>query len=176
MAVSALRRLLRPEPEELPVELRSVPATTVAGITGVIARAEVADWYAEAIAELNATLAGRAVTGPYGGVYDNELFTESRGHAVIYRPTSEPSARGRVGPVTLPATELAVTMHHGTHNDLDISYGRLGAYVAGNALAIAGPVREAYLVGPEDTADEALWRTEIGWPIFRVSRAPEATA
>jgi DNA-binding transcriptional MerR regulator len=176
MAVSALRRLLRPEPEQLPVELRSVPAMTVAGITGLIARAEVADWYAQAIAELGAMLAGRKVTGPFGGVYDNELFTQSHGHAVIYRPTAKPSARGRVRPVTLPATELAVTVHHGPHSDLDVSYGRLGAYVAGNALAIAGPVREAYLVGPADTADEELWRTEIGWPIFRVSRAPQATA
>ncbi len=83
----------------------------VAGITGLIARAEVADWYAKAIAELGAALAGRAVTGPFGGVYDNELFTQSHGHAIIYRPTGEPSARGRVRPVTLPATELAVTVH-----------------------------------------------------------------
>jgi DNA-binding transcriptional MerR regulator len=29
-------------------------------------------------------------------------------------------------------------------------------------------VREAYLVGPRDTADPAAWRTEIGWPVFRV--------
>lgn len=175
-AVSALRRLLRPEPEPLPVQLRSVPAMTVAGITGLIARAEVADWYAEAIAELGVTLAGRAVTGPFGGVYDNELFTQGHGRAVLYRPATEPPAGGRVGPVTLPATELAVTVHHGPHDDLDVSYGRLGAYVAGNALAIAGPVREAYLVGPADTADEESWRTEIGWPVFRVSRAPKATA
>jgi effector-binding domain-containing protein len=144
---------------------------TVAGITGLIARAEVADWYAGAIAELGAALADRAVTEPFGGVYDNELFTDGRGQAVIYRPAGEPSARGRVRPVTLPAAELAVTVHHGPHGGLDVSYGRLGAYVAGNALAIAGPVREACLVGPADTADEELWRTEIGWPIFRVSRA-----
>lgn len=176
MAVSALRRLLRPEPEQLPVELRSVPAMTVAGIAGVIARAEIADWYAEAIAELGAALVGQAATGPFGGMYDNELFTGNHGHAVIYRPANVPSARGRIRPVALPATELAITVHYGPHGDLDISYGRLGAYVADNALAIAGPVREAYLVGPADTADEELWRTEIGWPVFRVSRAREATA
>ena len=33
----------------------------------------------------------------------------------------------------------------------------------------AGPVREAYLVGSRDAADPDSWRTEIGWPIFRVS-------
>jgi effector-binding domain-containing protein len=65
-------------------------------------------------------------------------------------------------------------VHHGPHSDLDVSYGRLGAYVATNALAIAGPVRETYFVGPADTADEQFWRTEIGWPVFRVSRSPVA--
>lgn len=175
-AVSALRRLLRPEPEQLAVELRSVPAMTVAAITGLIARDEIADWYAGAIAELSAILAGRTVTGPFGGEYDNELFTQSHGHAVVYRPASEPPASGRVQPVTLPASELAVTVHHGPHSDLDVSYGRLGAHVADNALVIAGPVRETYLIGPADTADEELWRTEVGWPVFRVSRAPEDTA
>jgi hypothetical protein len=34
---------------------------------------------------------------------------------------------------------------------------------------VAGPVRERYLVGPRDTADPAAWRTEIGWPVFRVA-------
>src|SRR6266851_4167726 len=47
--------------------------------------------------------------------------------------------------------------------------GPPGAYVTDHALAVAGPVREAYLVGPRDTADQDSWRTEIGWPIFRVS-------
>ena len=72
-------------------------------------------------------------------------------------------------PLTLPAAELAVTVHRGAYSDLDISYGQLGAYVADHALAVAGPVREAYLTGSRDTADPDSWRTEIGWPIFRVS-------
>jgi hypothetical protein len=41
--------------------------------------------------------------------------------------------------------------------------------VVGNALGVAGPVRETYLVGPRDTDDPAAWRTEIGWPVFRLS-------
>jgi effector-binding domain-containing protein len=67
------------------------------------------------------------------------------------------------------AAMLAVTVHRGAHSDLDISYGQLGAYVTDHALAVAGPVREAYLVGPRETADQDSWRTEIGWHIFRVS-------
>jgi hypothetical protein len=38
--------------------------------------------------------------------------------------------------------------------------------VTQHALAVEGPIREYYLVGPTETRDESLWRTEIGWPIF----------
>jgi len=38
--------------------------------------------------------------------------------------------------------------------------------VSSHALQVDGPVREYYLVGRHDTADEAAWRTEICWPIF----------
>jgi hypothetical protein len=34
---------------------------------------------------------------------------------------------------------------------------------------VAGPVRERYLSGPRDTPDAAAWRTEIGWPVFRLA-------
>ncbi|MBP2706728.1 MerR family transcriptional regulator [Microbispora sp. RL4-1S] len=104
-------------------------------------------------------------TGPPGGSYDNELFTMGRGDVLVYRPATDPPTVGRVRPVTLPAAELAVTMHHGPHDDIDVSYGRLGAH----ALAVDGPVHERYLVGPRDSADPSSWRTEIGWPIFRLS-------
>ena len=44
--------------------------------------------------------------------------------------------------------------------------------MVGNALSVAGPVRERYLVGPRDTDDRDAWRTEIGWPVFRVATGP----
>ena len=51
------------------------------------------------------------------------------------------------------------------------SYGALAAYVTDHALGVEGPIREFYLVGPHETADEDQWRTEIGWPIFRTGHA-----
>ena len=50
-----------------------------------------------------------------------------------------------------------------------MTYGELGAWVTEQALAVAGPVHERYLVGPRDTSDPAAWRTEIGWPVFRTT-------
>jgi effector-binding domain-containing protein len=167
--VTSLRRLLQPQPQQLAVELRAEPARTVAAVAGTVDRSDLGSWFNEAIAELGTSLAGQETTGPPGGMYDNELFTNGRGNVVVYHQVNHPPAVGRVHPLTLPAAELAVTVHRGAHSDLDISYGQLGAYVADHALAVAGPVREAYLVWSRDTADPDSWRTEIGWPIFRVS-------
>jgi hypothetical protein len=38
-----------------------------------------------------------------------------------------------------------------------------------HALALDGPIYETYLVTPRDTDEAAEWRTEIGWPIFRLA-------
>ena len=108
-------------------------------------------------------------TGVPGGLYDNALFEDGHGHVLVYRPTAEPPRSGRVHPVTLPAVELAVTTHVGEHGDIDVTYGELGTWVVANALAVAGPVRETYLVGPRDAPDPDAWRTEIGWPVFRLA-------
>ena len=168
-AVASLRRLLRPEPAPLDVQLRAAPATTVAAVEGDVAHDDVLAWYAGAMAELDAAVGEPA--GVPGGLYDNALFETGRGHVLVYRPTTDPPRSGRVHPVTLPAVELAVTTHTGEHDDIDVTYGELGAWVVANALAVSGPVRETYLVGPRDTPEPGAWRTEIGWPVFRVTAA-----
>lgn len=166
-AVASLQRLLRPDPAPAEVELRAVPAATVAAVEDDVTHDEVIAWYAGAMAELDAAV--KEPTGVPGGLYDNALFEEGSGHVLVYRPTADPPRSGRVRPLTLPAVELAVTTHPGEHDDIDVTYGVLGAWVVANALAVAGPVRETYLVGPRDTADPSAWRTEIGWPVFRVA-------
>ncbi|WP_230689674.1 hypothetical protein [Catellatospora paridis] len=44
----------------------------------------------------------------------------------VFRPVREPRTAGRIGVVDLPAVELATTVHHGPHDDIDVTYGRLG--------------------------------------------------
>ena len=168
-AVASLQRLLRPEPAPLPVEVRAVPAAVVAAVEATLDAGDVGGWYAGALAELDAAVPNPV--GPPGGLYDDALFAEGRGHALVYLPVAgAPVPSGRVRPVTLPAVDLAVATHVGDHGTVDVTYGELGAWVVGHALAVTGPVRERYLVGPRDTADPGRWRTEIGWPVFRVAR------
>jgi DNA-binding transcriptional MerR regulator len=167
-AVVSLRRLLRPDPAPIDVELRAEPARTVAAVEAVVGHRDVEAWFAGAMAELEAAV-GDAVTGPPGGSFDNALFEQERGRALLYLPTAAPPRTGRVHPVTLPAAELAVATHVGEHDGVDVTYGQLGTWVVENAMSVAGPVREVYRVGPRDASDPADWRTEIGWPVFRVA-------
>ena len=168
-AVRSLRQLLRPDVRDLQVELRSVPARTVAAISGAVRHDHVAAWYDAAMAELDAAFPAAERTGPPGGRYANELFTQDAGAVTVFWPVRDPRSLGRIEVLELPAVELAVTVHLGSHDDIGVTYGRLGAWVVDQALAVNGPVHETYLVGPRDTSEPAEWRTEIGWPIFRVA-------
>jgi len=88
--------------------------------------------------------------------------------ATVFIPVPGPVRPiGRVTLAVIPAAELAVISHHGSLADADLSYAKLGSYAATHEISIDGPLREYYLRGAADTPDEAEWRTEIGWPIFR---------
>jgi DNA-binding transcriptional MerR regulator len=170
-AVASLRGLLDQAPPVARAEIRhrQIAATPAAAISEVIDLPEAGAWYQGALGELRGTMAahGMAAAGSPGGVYANELFTEERGLATLFVPAHDPVRRtGRVKPAVIPAVELAVIVHPGRHDDIDLSYGALAGYVTEHALAVDGPIREYYLVGSHDAADAAQWRTEIGWPIF----------
>jgi DNA-binding transcriptional MerR regulator/effector-binding domain-containing protein len=173
-AVASLRDLLADPSAVASVSQRRVDATVAAAITGVVSTGDLLPWYLGALGELYSTLDARgvSVSGPAGGIYASELFSAERGEATIFVPTAIQVQRlGRVAPVVVPAAELAVIVHAGSHTDVDRAYGALGTYVASHALQVDGPIREYYLVGRRDTPDENAWRTEIGWPIFGTGAA-----
>jgi DNA-binding transcriptional MerR regulator len=168
-AVASLRQLLHPDQARLDVELTSLSARTVCGIRLEVTNDANLTWYDLAMAELEAEFPPAERVGAPGGQYANELFTEGHGAALVYWPVHQPRSHGRIEIAELPAIELASVVHHGDHDSIDVTYGRLGAWVVEHALAVQGMVQETYLVGPRDTPDATLWRTEIGWPIFRIA-------
>ncbi|HWG25233.1 MerR family transcriptional regulator [Actinospica sp.] len=169
-AVVSLRELLRSaDTLQLPVQLRTLPPRTVAAIRSEVELDEVLDWYGTAVKELDTAVPATERTGPPGGRYANELFTEGFGAMTVFHPTGKVRESGRIESLELPAVELAVTVHAGPHDDIDVTYGRLGAWVTAHAMAVDGPIHETYPVGPRDSDDPSRWRTEIGWPIFRLA-------
>jgi len=90
------------------------------------------------------------------------------GEATVFVPIARGlQTVGRVVPLVVPAAELAVTVHCGPLSTVNDTYAALGTYVSRHALAVAGPVRESYLVDARTSSDATQWRTEIGWPIFQ---------
>jgi effector-binding domain-containing protein len=83
--------------------------------------------------------------------------------------TGDIRCTGRLTELVVPAAELATVVHAGSYHDFDLAYGALATHVAQHAIAIDGPIREYFLVGPQDTRDETAWRTEIGWPVFHTT-------
>ena len=167
-AVVSLRSLL--EPAAAPnIEHRSVAATSAVSITDVLEAGNSFAWYQGALGELYATLKAKpTAAGSAGGIFSNELFSNGRGVATVFVPfNGDVNTIGRVKQTLIPAAELAIITHAGSHDDVDIAYGALAAYVTQHALAVDGPIREYYIVGPQHTPDEAAWLTEIAWPIFQ---------
>jgi DNA-binding transcriptional MerR regulator len=171
-AIASLRDLLQTPRASLPVEHRHVPAATVASITAVVTTADVGAWHQGALGELYATASaqGLDVSGVAGGQYADELFTEDEGTATVYlRVTTPLRPMGRVSALDLPAVDLAVVSHTGSHEGIDRAYGALAVYISSHTLAVDGPIREFYPINRHHTADPAKWRTEIGWPIFAIT-------
>ena len=172
-AVMSLRDLLEPPITSISVEHRTILATPAVGINGVIDLRDLLLWYHGALEELYATVAvqGLQTSGPSGGLFSSALFQYERGEATVFVPVSgDVPAIGRVSPFVVPAAELAVTVHSGSHANIDLTYGALGAYVSKHSLIVDGPVREYYPVDARTTSDATQWRTEIGWPIFQTAK------
>jgi DNA-binding transcriptional MerR regulator/effector-binding domain-containing protein len=173
--VASLRSLLERAPAPVSVEYRSVPAATALAIIQSVSVAEFDDWVIGAFGELYRALraAGVRPAGPSGALYPREFFEQERGDVVAFVPVSDPApglaGDGRALITEIPAAELAIAVHQGSLGDLDQAYGALGTYVTAREIGVEGPIREYYLVSPLDTEDEASYRTEVCWPVFRTA-------
>jgi DNA-binding transcriptional MerR regulator len=169
-AVASLRNLLEHPTPAIEIGRRKMDRITAAAISEVVDIKDALSWYLGALGELRAALLAQRMTptGITGGIFSNALFSHARGEATVFIPCDGAvRSIGRVAPRIMPPVELATLVHEGSHANIDLAYGSLATYVTRHALAVEGPLREYYLVGPADTSDESQWRTEIGWPVFQ---------
>ncbi|MFE2283035.1 GyrI-like domain-containing protein [Streptomyces sp. NPDC059443] len=125
-------------------------------------------WLQGALGELHGFVAARGLrrTGPMGGLFAGELLQDERGEALVFVPVDgDVRPVGRIGAVVVPGAKLAVAVHLGPLNTVNLTYDDLGTYAARHE--IEGPLREFYLRSPLDVAGEDDLVTEVGWPIFR---------
>jgi DNA-binding transcriptional MerR regulator len=180
-AVASLRALLTAGPPAFAVTYRDVPAQPAVAFRERVARELIGAWCAAAYPRIYAAAGriGAVPAGPGGALYDSGWFEDGGGTVTAYVPVAGGGAApvapasGRVALVELPAARLAVALHAGSFEDLDLTYGMLGRHVIDAGTAAAGPIRESYLVSPADTEEESELRTEIGWPV--TPGAPEGS-
>lgn len=170
--VASLRALLEGSTAELSVEYRTVDATPALVVRDQVDWDETERWLTGAFGELCAVVDATPGlrSGPDAALYSTEFFESHVGEVVAFIPiSSESSGRGRVEYERIPGADLAVTVHEGAFSDIDQTYASLGAYIAERIVGTDGPIREHYLITADDTEDSAAHRTEVCWPIRRVS-------
>ncbi|HUC21676.1 MAG TPA: MerR family transcriptional regulator [Streptosporangiaceae bacterium] len=167
-AVDSLRRMLEGSAAPIAIEERLLDGGPTISVAAELMREDVAAWWWDALAGLRTTAraAGLEQTGPVGGLFDDELFTQDAGYARVYLPVRDsPALDGTGARWQLPAGRFAVALHVGPHSDVDRTYAALGTYAATHDRDGLGPVRERYLADPLETPDVTQWRTEVCWPL-----------
>ena len=122
-----------------------------------------------ALAERYATVTaqGARICGTAGGIFADALIANERGLATVFVAFAGDIRRtGRLTELVVPAAELVTVVHAGSYYDFDLAYGALATHVAQHAISVDEPIREYFLVGPQDTRDETAWRTELGGQSF----------
>ena len=175
-AVEQLRELLEPGPAaEGRIGYRRVEATEAVAISQVVNLSDALMWVQGALAELYATVTaqGARICGTAGGIFADALIASERGLATVFVAFAGDIRRtGRLTELVVPAAELVTVVHAGSYHDFDLAYGALATHVAQHAISVDEPIREYFLVGPQDTRDETAWRTAIGGcPEFRGTSA-----
>ena len=176
-AVAGLRALLEGPPVRPAVELRMIPAVTALSVREMVGVAGFMEWGTSAFEVLADALAatGLPPAGPFGALFPGDFFELEHAELTLFLPVAGADAGrlpvgrlpvGRVSLREIPAVEAAVVVHEGAPDDIDRTYGALGTAVAERAIGVDGPIREYYVVGFAETADETLHRTEVCWPVF----------
>ena len=167
--IASLRALLDGRVSTVPVEYREVAASTVYAVRDTVDWDAVVEWLDGAFGEVYAELERARLTPaePAGALYSPAFFEAHAGEVIAFVPVAgRPSDQtGRVAPMDIPGARLAITVHHGSFDDMDQTYAALGMHVAERKLGADGPIREHYLVTDDDTDDPAEMQTEVCWPI-----------
>jgi DNA-binding transcriptional MerR regulator len=171
--VTSLKSMLEGPALTAPVDYRHLEATPALVVTSHTDMDGFVPWWMETFSVLRRALEDLELTrsGPDGALYPNEIFEFWEGEVTAFIPVSERRSDlilpAGVSITVIPAAELAVMVHSGNLDDLDQTYGALGTAVATRGLGVDGPIREYYVVSPLDAADQADYRTEVCWPVFR---------
>jgi effector-binding domain-containing protein len=148
------------------VEVRKVPEQHVVSIRTQCHVAELGAILSEILPEVWRYIrqSGVSPTGPpftrYHGFAEDRVDIEG-GMPV---PSALPG-EGRITAGTLPAGEVATTIHVGPYDKLPHAHDALHQWIEEHKKNSAGPQWEVYWTDPGREPDPAKWKTELMWPV-----------
>lgn len=161
-AVNELYAALDAPESHTPVHVRHEPARSTLTVSATIRDPEPFLRRAGELLDEAVRTSGAVATGGLGALWDNQVDVDGEEDVIAFVPVAdalplrEESLEAGVRVGELPATDVAVVVHHGTFESMIDTYRNLGAWVANNAEPADLAVREYYL-------DEL--NTEICWPV-----------
>jgi DNA-binding transcriptional MerR regulator len=161
-AVDELYAALDAPQSHTPVHIRHEPARSALMVSETVGDAEAFLRRAGVALDEAGRESGAVAIGGLGALFPTALEDDETDDVVAFVPVAAPPRIGeaslaagvRVG--ELPATDVAVIVHHGSFEAMVDTYRNLGAWVATNAEPADLPVREYYL---------EAFKTEICWPV-----------
>ena len=147
------------------VQKRSLPNQPMLFVRRRIKQSEVAATLGEVLPRVFefAQKFGAALAGPPFTRYASwgPLLTIEAGLPVASPATAvEPIEAG-----TLGGGEVAMTVHHGSYDQLADAHAAVQAWIEAQGLRAGGAPWESYATDPADHPDPKDWKTEVYWSI-----------
>jgi DNA-binding transcriptional MerR regulator len=161
-AVDELYTALDVPASHTPVHVRHEPARSTLTLSETVRDAEPFLRRAAPVLQDAVRVSGAVASSGFGALFPAQIEDDEAEDIVAFVPVeaaprlSEASLAAGVRIGELPATDVAVVVHHGSFASMVDTYRSLGAWVAANAEPADLAVREYYL-------DEV--NTEICWPV-----------
>ena len=142
------------------------PAQLVAAVHIETTRSEIQRVMGPGISEVMAAVHHQGI-GPVGPWFAHHLkmMPESFILDICVPVSAAVTPVGRVTAWERPALKVARTVYQGPYEGLGDAWREFTAWLEANRFKTDDDLYEAYLVGPESSANPADWRTEFSKPI-----------
>ncbi len=170
VALGFLTQLIEQEAEsmEYEVRVRETAPQEIVSVRGHTSVREMPAFFGAAYRDIFRRLGDTGVrpVGPGFSIYHDPDFREDDVDVEVGVPVSDPvETEGRIVGSRLPGGPIAYTVHVGPYDMIGSAYQALDGWVREHGHEMAGPPREVYLVGMNETQEPAQLRTELDWPI-----------
>ena len=153
--------------EESRVEVKEVPESHVVWLGTQTPIQQMGKTMGRVFGEIFRYLGPKGInpTGPPVAVYYSSPDSDPVDFEVCVPVPSGVTGEGKVKAKTLPGGRMASLIYVGPYREIGFAYSILTQWIEKSEYSPAGPCREVYLKGPQETSNPEEYRTEILKPI-----------